>query len=68
MEELATSSPNVDAAKVLASLICDDFAGADLETVMSVFMVDIKMSFFSLAGAAFTVLLALSIPLKGLEY
>ena len=31
-------------------------------------MVEFRMSFFSLAGAAFTVLLALLIPLKGLEH
>jgi len=68
LEELARSSPNVDAAKVVASQIRDIFAGADLEKVMSVFMVEIRTSFFSLAGAAFTVLLALIIPLKGLQY
>jgi len=68
LEELARSSPNVDAAKVVANQVRDILAGVDLEKVMSVFMVEIRTSFFFLAGAGFTVLLVLLTPLKGLEY
>ena len=53
LEKLARSSPNVDAAKVVANRIRDIFAGADLEKVMSVFMVEIRTSFFSLAENGF---------------
>lgn len=71
VQELATS-PNVDAAKVLATgatQIREVFAGVDLEIVIKVYMIGIKDVFlFSLAGAAFTVLLALLIPLKKLEH
>jgi hypothetical protein len=72
LEELATSAPNVDVAKVLATgatQIREVFAGADLEAVIRVYMVGIKDVFlFSLAGTALTVLLALLIPLKKLEH
>jgi len=67
LEELARPSPNVDAANVVANRIRDIFAGADLENVMSVFMVEIKTSFFLLAGPAFTVFVALLIPLEKLK-
>jgi hypothetical protein len=72
LEELATSAPNVDAVRVLATgatQIREVFTGVDLEAVIRVYMVGIKDVFlFSLAGAAFTVLLALLIPFKKLEH
>ena len=53
LEELARSSPNIDAAKVVANRVRDILAGADLEKVMNVFMVEIRTSFFSLAENGF---------------
>jgi hypothetical protein len=70
LQTLASAAPKIDAAKVLAtgaSEIHRVFSGGDLAAVLDAYMVGIKDVFaFSLAGAAFTVLLALVIPFKKL--
>jgi hypothetical protein len=66
----ARTAPTIDAAKVLAtgaSEIQRVFSGDDLVAVLNAYIVGIKDVFaFSLAGAAFTVLIALAIPFKKL--
>lgn len=68
LQTLASKSPNIDAAKVLATGASDIhrvFSGGDLAAVLDAYMVGIKDVFaFSMAGAAFTVLIALVIPVK----
>jgi hypothetical protein len=70
LKELASNAPNIDTVRVLttgASEISHVFQGADLAAVHKAYMVGIKDVFaFSLAGAAFTVLLSLAIPFKKL--
>ena len=70
LQTLAGTAPNIDAAKVLAtgaSEIQRVLSGGDLAAVLDAYMVGIKDVFaFSLAGAAFTVLVALVIPFKKL--
>ena len=70
LQKLANTAPNIDAAKVLAtgaSEIQRVFSGGDLAAVLDAYMVGIKDVFaFSLAGAAFTVVLAFVIPFKKL--
>ena len=68
LQTLAITSPNIDAAKVLAtgaSEIQHIFHGGDLTAVLNAYMVGIKDVFaFSLAGAVFTVFITLVIPFK----
>ena len=68
MKTFASTAPNINAAKVLATgafQIQHFFSGKDLAAVLNAYMVGIKDVFvFSMAGAAFTVLLALVIFLK----
>ncbi|GIC87822.1 MDR family MFS transporter [Aspergillus udagawae] len=70
LKELATHAPNIDPVQVLttgASEISRVFQGADLAAVHNAYMEGIKDVFaFSLAGAAFTVVLSLAIPFKKL--
>ncbi|GAQ11442.1 putative HC-toxin efflux carrier TOXA [Aspergillus lentulus] len=70
LKELASNAPNIDTVRVLttgASEISHVFQGADLAAVHKAYMVGIKdVIAFSLAGAAFTVLLSLAIPFKKL--
>ncbi|KAI0003947.1 efflux pump [Xylariaceae sp. FL0662B] len=70
LEALAMTAPNINAEQVLstgASEIQDVFSGNSLATVLSVYMVGIKDVFaFSMAGAAFSVLVAVLIPLRKL--
>ncbi|KAF7373878.1 putative permeases of the major facilitator superfamily [Mycena sanguinolenta] len=70
LRTLANIAPNIDAAKVLAtgaSEIQHVFSGDELTAVVDAYMVGIKDIFaFSLAGAAFTVLISLVIPFKKL--
>ncbi|MCJ1399410.1 hypothetical protein MMC11_002612 [Xylographa trunciseda] len=71
LQTLASTAPNIDAATVLAtgaSNIQNVFSGGDLAAVLDAYMVGIKDVFaFSIAGAAFTALLALAIPLRKLH-
>jgi len=71
LKELATHAPNIDPVQVLttgASEVSRVFQGADLTAVHKAYMAGIKDVFaFSLAGAAFTVLLSLAIPFKRLS-
>lgn len=66
LSTLAKTAPDIDAAKVLAtgaSEIQRVFTGADRAAVLNAYMVGMKDVFaFSLAGAAFTVLISLIIP------
>jgi hypothetical protein len=68
LKTLANNAPNIDAAIVLgtgASEIQRVFSGADLTAVLDAYMIGIKDVFaFSMAGAAFTVVLALVVPFK----
>lgn len=68
LHTLASEAPNINAAQVLgtgASEIQRIFSGTDLATVLDAYMVGIKGVFaFSLAGAAFSALLALVVPFK----
>ncbi|KAJ7362409.1 putative MFS transporter [Mycena albidolilacea] len=70
LQTLASTAPNIDAARVLAtgaSEIQRVFSGEELAAVLNAYMVGIKDVFaFSLAGAAFTVVVALVIPFKKL--
>ncbi|CZR68566.1 probable permeases of the major facilitator superfamily [Phialocephala subalpina] len=70
LHTLSVTGPHIDASKVLAtgaSEIQRVFTGGDLEAVLGAYMVGIKDVFaFSLAGAAFTVLLAMIIPFEKL--
>ncbi|KAF7341522.1 putative HC-toxin efflux carrier TOXA [Mycena venus] len=70
LRTLANTAPNLDAGKVLAtgaSEIQRVFGGDELAAVVNAYMVGIKDIFaFSLAGAAFTVLISLVIPFKRL--
>ena len=72
LEELSTAAPHIDATQVLATgatSIQQIFSGTDLAAIVRVYMVGIKDVFaFSMAGAAFSVLLALLIPLKSLNH
>lgn len=67
---LASNAPNIDTYKVLstgASDIQRVFSDQDLPAVLDAYMVGVKDVFaFSMAGAAFLVLIALAIPLKKL--
>ncbi|KAF7168378.1 hypothetical protein CNMCM5623_001461 [Aspergillus felis] len=70
LKELASNAPNIDPVQVLTtggSEISRVFQGADLAAVHEAYMEGIKDVFaFSLAGAAFTVVLSLVIPFKKL--
>ncbi|KAF7180996.1 hypothetical protein CNMCM7691_000125 [Aspergillus felis] len=70
LKELASKAPNINPVQVLttgASEISRVFQGADLAAVHEAYMAGIKDVFaFSLAGAAFTVVLSLAIPFKKL--
>jgi sugar phosphate permease len=70
LKSLAASELNIDAATVLAtgaSELQRVFSGDELAAVLSAYMTGMKGVFaFSLAGTAFTVLLALLIPFKRL--
>ncbi|KAJ7871737.1 putative MFS transporter [Mycena leptocephala] len=70
LRTLANTAPNIDAAKVLAtgaSEIQRVFRGDELAAVVNAYMVGIKDIFaFSVAGAAFTVLISLVIPFEKL--
>ncbi|KAJ6448342.1 putative MFS transporter [Mycena sanguinolenta] len=70
LRTLANTAPNINAAKVLAtgaSEIQHVFSGDELAAVVNAYMVGIKDIFaFSVAGAAFTVLISLVIPFKKL--
>ncbi|RHZ59798.1 dynein heavy chain [Aspergillus thermomutatus] len=70
LKELASNAPNIDPVQALttgASEVSRVFQGADLAAVHEAYMAGIKDVFaFSLAGAAFTVLLSLAIPFKKL--
>lgn len=70
LKELASIAPDMDPIQVLttgASEISHVFQGAELEAVLSAYLAGIKDVFaFSLAGAAFTVVLSLAIPFKKL--
>lgn len=67
---LADRAPQIDATKVLstgASEIVQVFNGPALPTVVEAYMIGINDVFaFSLAGACFTILIALAIPFKRL--
>lgn len=67
---LKGTAPGIDAVKVLqtgATQIRQVFEGQDLATVLGVYMVGIKDVFaFSLAAAAFTVIITVIIPVKRL--
>ena len=69
-ETLARTAPNIDLAEVLgtgAAEVSRIFHGTELVQVQHAYIVGIKDVFaFSLAGAAFTVLLSLIIPYKKL--
>lgn len=64
------TAPKIDAATILgtgASEIRHVFSGGDLDLVLHAYMVGIKDVFaFSIAGAAFTAVLALVVPFKRL--
>lgn len=68
LKTLAINAPNIDAAKVLgtgASEIQRIFNGEDLAAVLDAYMVGIKAVFaFSMAGAVFTAVLTLAVPLR----
>lgn len=70
LHKLLSTSPNIDAAKVLAtgaSEIHQVFSGEDLTAVLDAYMVGIKDVFaFSLAGSSLAVLIAVIIPFKRL--
>ncbi len=70
LQKLASTAPNMDPIRVLttgASEVSHVFQGAELEAVLSAYLAGIKDVFaFSLAGAAFTVVLSLAIPFKRL--
>jgi len=70
LKELASNAPNIDPVQVLstgASEISHVFHGAELAAVTNAYMAGIKDVFaFSIAGAAFTVVLSLLIPFKKL--
>ena len=70
LQTLASTAGNIDAARVLAtgaSEIQHVFSGRDLAAVLDAYMVGIKDVFaFSMAGAAFTILIALAIPFRKL--
>ncbi|KAJ7241353.1 putative MFS transporter [Mycena haematopus] len=71
LHTLAYAAPDIDASKVLATGASDIrsvFSGEELAAVLSAYTVGIKDVFaISLAGAAFTVLIALAIPSKKLS-
>lgn len=70
LQTILTSAAHLDATLVLgtgASELQDVFSGEDLKEVIAAYMVGIKDVFaFSLACAAFAVLLSLIIPFKRL--
>nr|E1ACQ6.1 RecName: Full=Efflux pump notK; AltName: Full=Notoamide biosynthesis cluster protein K [Aspergillus sp. MF297-2]ADM34144.1 efflux pump [Aspergillus sp. MF297-2] len=70
LKELASIAPDMDPIQVLttgASEVSHVFQGAELEAVLAAYLAGIKDVFaFSLAGAAFTVVLSLAIPFKKL--
>jgi hypothetical protein len=70
LQTLARTAPRIEPIKVLstgASEIQRIFNGEDLDAVINAYMVGMKDVFaFSLAGATFTVFIALVIPFKKL--
>lgn len=67
---IASSAPDIDPITILttgAAEITTVFRGSDLDAVHEAYMVGIKDVFaFSLAGAAFTILISLAIPFRRL--
>lgn len=70
LQTLESSAANIDSATVLAtgaSEIHHVFGGRELAAVVDAYMVGMKDVFaFSLAGAAFTIIIALMVPFKKL--